>query len=193
MCRRLSRRRRRTNGTAAEQAFETLYQQSYLPLLRASTAITLDLEVAREITHEAFTRLWERRNRLAADSNEKAWLMRVTVNLAISHRRGMLARLRHRSPASVSPDPAGIAITRLEGEKMRQALLTLRPRERAVLALRYGRDLSFAEISSILGQPEGTVRTLSHRALEKLRVRLSDWVAEETMNKTHNPDLVVKV
>ncbi len=76
---------------------------------------------------------------------------------------------------------------------MRTALLTLHPRERAVLALRYGRELSFAEIGAILGQPEGTVRTSCHRALHKLRLRLSDWVIDKTVEAHDDPSLVVKV
>jgi RNA polymerase sigma factor (sigma-70 family) len=150
------------------------------------------MEVAREITHEAFMRLWERRDKLAADSNEKAWLMRVAVNLAISHRRGFMVSLRHRVAAPSSPDPAAVAITRLEGDKLRNALLTLHPRERAVLALRYGREMSFSEIGAILRQPEGTVRTSCHRAVQKLRLRLSDWVIDQTVQAHEDPSLVVK-
>jgi RNA polymerase sigma factor (sigma-70 family) len=150
------------------------------------------MEVAREITHEAFMRLWERRDKLAPDSNEKAWLMRVAVNLAISHRRGFMVSLRHRVAAPLSPDPAVVAITRLEGDKVRKALLTLHPRERAILALRYGREMSFAEIGVILGQPEGTVRTSCHRALQKLRVRLSDWVFDKNVEANEDPTVVVK-
>lgn len=119
--------------------------------------------------------------------------MRVTVNLAISHRRGFLVGLRHRLAAPASPDPAAVAISRLEGQRMREALLRLHPRERAVLALRYGRELSFAEIGAILGKPEGTVRTSCHRALQKLRLRLSEWVTDETVEVRNDPSLVVKV
>lgn len=152
-------------------------------------AITLDLEAARDITHEAFARLWERRDRLAPDSNERAWLMRVTVNLAISHRRGLLRRLRHPAGVETPPDPAALAVRHLENARMRAALLELRSRERAVLALHYGRGLSFAEIGDVLQQPESTVRSWSHRALQKLRTELSGWIDEE---RASDPELVVK-
>lgn len=185
-----STRRRGTSGTSSDQEFEALYQQQYVPLVRASTAITLDLEVAREITHEAFMRLWERRNQLRADSNEKAWLMRVVVNLAISHRRNLFARLRSRLPETVAPDPSLVALTRLQGEDMRAALQTLEPRERAVLALRYGRDLNFAEIGSILDKPEATVRTICHRAVQRLRSRLGGSPVDQTDGTPKNPDVV---
>jgi RNA polymerase sigma-70 factor (ECF subfamily) len=130
------------------------------------------MEVAREISQEAFLRLWERRDQLAPDSNEKAWLMRVTTNLAISHRRGLIARMRHRTTPTAHSDPALMALARTEGDAMRQLLLALSPRERAVLALRYEQDLSFSEIGAMLGRPEATARTWCYRALRKLQKRM---------------------
>lgn len=118
--------------------------------------------------------------------------MRVAVNLAISHRRGLLARFRHPLPTVASEDPTAVAISKIEGEKMRSALLSLSPRERAVLALRYGRDLSFAEIGSIVGEPDGTVRTLAHRAVQKLRRRLADWIVDQAVDPQEDPGLAVK-
>jgi RNA polymerase sigma-70 factor (ECF subfamily) len=150
----------------------------------------LDLEVAREIAHEAFTRLWERRGQLRPDSNEKAWLMRVAVNLAISHRRTLFARISKRFGEPSLPDPSNLAIHKIEGEHMRAALQNLSRRERAVLALRYGRDLSFAEIGAILDEPEGTVRTIAHRAVQKLRNRLSAWLIDPATEEAHDCDLV---
>lgn len=137
-------------------------------------------------------RLWERRNTLRAGSNEKAWLMRVVVNLAISHRRSLLARFRSRLPEDVQPDPSLVAIARLQSSDMRAALLTLQPRERAVLALRFGRDLQFAEVGSILEQPEATVRTICHRAVQKLRNQLGQSQSHADSTE-QNPDIVVKL
>jgi RNA polymerase sigma factor (sigma-70 family) len=161
-----------TGERAAATDFEALYHSTYATLLRAAYAITLDLEVAREISQEAFLRLWERRAQLAPDSNEKAWLLRVATNLAISHRRGLLARLRHRTPPVTQSDPALLALARIEGDAMRRLLLALKPRDRAVLALRYEQDRSFAEIGAVFGRPEATVRTWCHRALSKLQQRM---------------------
>jgi DNA-directed RNA polymerase specialized sigma24 family protein len=52
--------------------------------------------------------------------------------------------------------------------------------------------MSFAEIGAIVGQPEGTVRTSCHRALHKLRQRLSDWVIDKTVEAHEDPTVVVK-
>lgn len=49
----------------------------------------------------------------------------------------------------------------------------LRPREREVIALRFGADLAHKEIATLLGTSPGAVRVALHRALEHLR-RLAD-------------------
>ncbi len=170
-------------GQPGSEGFDSLYRSIYPVVLRTAYLIVLDVEVAREIAHETFLRLWERRDRLAPDSNSKAWLMRVATNLAISHRRSVLTRLRLRPGPGATPDPAGLALAQMELEEMRRALLTLKPRERAVLALRYGQDLSFREIGLLVGRPEATVKTWLHRALGKLRSRL-ELTAKAVPNET---------
>ena len=152
--------------------FDLLYSAAYRAILRSAYLIVLDIGVAQEITQEAFLRLWQRRDRLSPDSNEKAWLTRVATNLAISHRRSLLTRWRLREEAPGSTDPAAVALVQIELRQMRRALLSLNSRERAILALRFEEDLSFAQIGAIIGRPEPTVRTGLHRALAKLRRRL---------------------
>jgi RNA polymerase sigma-70 factor (ECF subfamily) len=98
--------------------------------------------------------------------------MRVAVNLAIDHRRSLLTALRYRGPEVSALDPAAAALDRIEREEMRRALLRLRRRDRALLALRFEQDLSFPEIGRIFGRPEATVKTWVHRALDKLQKEL---------------------
>jgi RNA polymerase sigma factor (sigma-70 family) len=49
------------------------------------------------------------------------------------------------------------------------ALGKLPDRQRVAVTLRYLQDLPYAEISGITGWPEGTVKTLVHRGLVRLR------------------------
>ena len=153
--------------------FEVLYRAHYSLVVRTVYLIVLDRDVAQEITHEAFLRLWQRRDRRDQTGNARAWLMRVAVNLAVDHRRHWLAGLKHRVAAPPLPDPGAIALERLEIELMRKAVRRLKSRERAVLALRYEQGLSFPEIGRLLGRPEATVKTWLHRALDRLQQQLA--------------------
>ena len=52
---------------------------------------------------------------------------------------------------------------------VRDAVRKLKSRHQAVLLLRDWEELSYAEISTVLGVPEGTVKSLLHRGLQRLR------------------------
>jgi RNA polymerase sigma factor (sigma-70 family) len=167
---------------ADSRAFEALYVGLFPLVVRTVYLVILDRDIAQEITHEAFLRLWQHRDRLGDHANEKAWLMRVAINLALDYRRSLLTALRHRPVETPVPDPAAAAIDHLEREEMRSALRRLPRRERAVLALRFEQGLSFPEIGQILGRPEPTVKTWVHRALDRLQRELGDRPAPAMEN-----------
>jgi RNA polymerase sigma-70 factor, ECF subfamily len=156
--------------------FEALYRQAYPLVVRTVYLVVFDRDVAQEITHEAFLRLWQHRDQLLDAEHPRAWLMRVAVNLAIDHRRNWVTALKHRLIPSPAPDPGALALDRLEVEDMRRGLLHLKPRDRAILALRYEQGLSFPEIGELLGKPEATVKTWLHRALARVRREMASEV-----------------
>ncbi len=158
-----------TEGDDGGRVFEALYRGLYPLVVRTVYLVVLDPDIAQEICHEAFLRLWQHRNRLGEQANERAWLMRVAINLAIDYRRSLLTALRHRGSDAPDLDPATAALARIEREEMRRALLSLGRRDRALLALRFEQDLSFPEIGRIFGRPEATVKTWVHRALDRLQ------------------------
>lgn len=158
-----------TEGDDSSRAFEALYRSLYPLVVRTVYLVVLDTDVAQEICHEAFLRLWQHRSRLSEHANVRAWLMRVAINLAIDHRRSLFPALRHRGSDAPAVDPATAALAHIEREEMRRALLRLRARDRALLALRFEQDLSFPEIGRIFGHPEATVKTWVHRALDRLQ------------------------
>jgi RNA polymerase sigma factor (sigma-70 family) len=51
--------------------------------------------------------------------------------------------------------------------------------QRAVLVLRYHEDLPEAEVARLLGLPLGTVKSLAHRGLARLRGELGSPAMEE--------------
>ena len=53
-----------------------------------------------------------------------------------------------------------------------QAVQALPARQRAVLVLRFREDLTEAQVARLLGLPLGTVKSLGHRALARLREQL---------------------
>jgi RNA polymerase sigma factor (sigma-70 family) len=91
---------------------------------------------------------------------------RVSLNLVRSHaRRRKVAAAQPRvavDAATDPPDPSDAVAVRAE-------ILRLPERQRVALVLRFFADLSVRETAVAMRCPEGTVKTLTHRAIESLR------------------------
>jgi RNA polymerase sigma factor (sigma-70 family) len=86
-------------------------------------------------------------------------------------------------PQAEVPDrPADDVLAALElRDAIAQAMLSLPPRQRAVVALRYFDDLTEEQTARVLGCSTGTVKSQASRALAKLRAMpaLAALLAEE--------------
>src|SRR6266568_2920873 len=104
----------------------------------------------------------------------RAWLIRIAVNLGKNHQRD-LARWR-RAPVeamdgAVQTQPTGT--DELEREErsraLREAVLKLPRRQRAVLQLRIDAELPFDEIAGLLGITANNAKVHFHHATRRLR------------------------
>jgi RNA polymerase sigma-70 factor (ECF subfamily) len=84
-----------------------------------------------------------------------------------------LRRRRREAPAiellafdTPVPDAAMSVVAR---DQLERAFTRLTDDQRAVIVLRYYRDLSIAEVAEVIGQSEGTVKSRLHYAREALR------------------------
>jgi RNA polymerase sigma factor (sigma-70 family) len=113
-----------------------------------------------------------------------AWLWRIVVNLArdagrVARRRELVVeRLRRGQPAAASPE--AVALGHLRDAELVAAVRRLPRRYRTLVALRYGADLSAAEIAAALGTTRMTVAKALRRALDRLRADLGRGDAEES-------------
>jgi len=73
---------------------------------------------------------------------------------------------RHAAAADVGAE------ARDESESLERALRRLDPADRALLALRFDEDRTFAEIATILRLPPSTVKSRHSRVVERLRAQL---------------------
>ena len=122
------------------------------------------------------------------DLRLRAWLATIVVNLCRNRGRRHalpvtpLARLSRRAP---SPQPTPPSIPPLEAvrtddrERLAGLLATLPDRYRIPVILRHVDDLSYAELSLVLGRPEGTLKAQVHRGLAMLRAAAAGTGLEE--------------
>jgi len=133
--------------------------------------------VAEDLTAETFERVvrsWGRFDPTRA--SQRAWILAIARNLLTDHYR----KQHHRAGPSLDAQPelaearsaAGrddLADNQISFETVKGWLSLLAPREREIIALRYGADLTTSEIAASLGTSEANVLQISSRALRRLR------------------------
>jgi RNA polymerase sigma-70 factor (sigma-E family) len=151
---------------------EDLYRAHAGDALRLAYLMTGERSLAEDLTQDAFVKVFGRFHDLRNPDAFWWYLRRTIVNLSRSHfrhravERAWLSRQTADEAAPPGPDLA-------ERDRMRRALLTLRPEQRAAIVLRYYEDLSEADTAEALGVAVGTVKSMVSRGMDRLREELS--------------------
>ncbi|MEN6389940.1 MAG: sigma-70 family RNA polymerase sigma factor [Syntrophomonas sp.] len=160
--------------TGDGQALSGLAEQYAPQVYRLAFCLLKSEEEARDAAGDVFVKLYESPEKIPVQGF-KPWLMKVVYNhcLDLLRRRktwqGLLPRLLRYSQAGLEPDPAQAAADAEEQIIVRQALLKLPEKERAALVLRYYQDLSYDEISEVLGVAASLVGTWLHRGKARMK------------------------
>jgi RNA polymerase sigma-70 factor (ECF subfamily) len=121
------------------------------------------------------------------------WLYRIADNELRQHRR---YRLRHPTTgdevlgfrASPQPGPDALLERKEEGERVREAVDRLEPRDREIVIMSYWQELSLRRIARILELPEGTVKSRIQRARRKLERMLDEDLSGGAPAAGDDPD-----
>jgi RNA polymerase sigma factor (sigma-70 family) len=131
-------------------------------------------ETAEDLTGATFERVvrsWKRFD--PAYATARTWIMAIARNILAYHFR----RQSHRNAVSLDEHPALAASLASSDDPAAQCISVatardwlgrLEPREREVLALRFGADLPAADIARTLDLSEANVHQISSRALRRL-------------------------
>jgi RNA polymerase sigma-70 factor (ECF subfamily) len=137
-------------------------------------------EDAQDAAQDAFLKCWRTRDGLAEVRNVRAWIFRVGLNAAKDLQRNAWRRRARPllgTPAESTPagaSPSDVLEHKEDMERLRSALLDLRPEEKAIFLLRQNADLTYEEIAELRRCPVGTVKTQMRTALQKLRLVLKE-------------------
>lgn len=167
------------------EAFRELVEAANKRLFTLACHVLGDAREAEDATQEAWLRadegLW--RFQPSGDDACLAWLRQIVLNVCrdwLRRRRaspvvtaadveGMARQSPAESPAFHPPDELAA-----DRETVRAAIAVLPLPYREVVALRFGQDLSYAEIAVVLALNERTVATRLRRALERLKTILGE-------------------
>lgn len=152
-----------------DQEFSGWAREETPGLLRRARLLCLDEQHAEDLVQETLVRLYLHWSRIDADGSPVGYAHRTMFNLFVSGRR---RRSSGERPVATPDDRAaagggpGDAALRLD---LRTALTTLEPTERAVVVARYVDDRSVADIARLFDRTESWVKSITHRAVLKLR------------------------
>ena len=165
--------------TDEEAEFTALVQRQSRFVFRVVYAVLLNAHDAEDAVQETFLKLY-RNGGWRNAGNERAFLARVAWRVAVDHRRAA-------HPAALASDPETQAElpSSVPGPEQTQvaanqhalvhSMIDALPEDlRLPLVLSASDELNSREIATILGIPEGTVRTRLQRARQVLRQRIAN-------------------
>lgn len=164
------------------QAFERLYQRVAPLLLGIALRIVGRRELAEEVMHDAFVKIWNGAAHFDVFAERPvAWMVSIVRNRAIDLISSADVSRMQAFAADADVDAAlehflgatpGAEDTVSEGQtnhSLHDCLKALKGSERQALALAYMHGLSHGELAERLQRPLGTVKAWVRRGLENLR------------------------
>lgn len=181
-------------GGIRQDAFERLYAEHAQALFGFLRYRTNDPVLAEDLLADTYERVLRARRRFdPRKASEKTWLYTIALNCLSDHHRrraaeGRALELVATSPGQESVDDrwasdqtelideiaGGEHDGLIERDLLSRSLSLLGGPEREAIALRYGADLSIAEIADLTGERSATIEARVYRALRKLRDALSE-------------------
>ena len=160
-----------------QEDFERLFKTYFTALMSFSRKILGDEDDAREVVHQVFINLWERRNSIDLSTSMKSYLFTAVNNRSLN-----MIRDRKKFSSEEVPEQAGAFDVSAElesmelAEKIRAVINTLPERCRVIFELNRFDGLTYGEIAKQLDISVKTVENQMTKALKILREQLAKYL-----------------
>ena len=146
-------------------AFRRLVEPYLATALRAATLLIGSEADAADAVQDALLSAWGTLGHLRDPATFPAWFRKIVVRAAMrrAKARTRIVQLDLDQPGSPALEPS------LQARDLARAFALLSPDDRLSLTLRHLWEMSTREAAELLGIPEGTVKSRTHHALERLR------------------------
>jgi RNA polymerase sigma-70 factor (ECF subfamily) len=163
-----------------EQALAEAYRRHAGAVYGLSRRLLANAGMAEEIVQEVFLRLWNQPDRFDPERGSlRSYLLAqchgrsVDMLRSESSRRGREERdVRKTAEAGYDVEHEVVDLT--VADRVRTAVAQLAEGERQAIELAYLGGHTYREVATILGEPEGTVKSRIRTGLKKLRDELID-------------------
>lgn len=163
------------------QVFERLFKQYFLALVSFARKYTRDLDDAKDIVHQVFTNLWEKRDNLHLNSSLRSYLYTAVYYRSLNYIRDRKKMIREDLPDSIESMNQYINYPDfLEQEELRteiyKALQELPDGCKKIFIASRFEGKKYQEIASEQNISIKTVESQMSKALRILRKKLSDYL-----------------
>ena len=162
-----------------EEAYGEMIARHQTIAFRTAWLITRSAPDAEEAAQDAFLKAFRALDRFREGAPFRPWLLKIVANearnrraSAARHQRLAARAVEERREVDAVPSPEAALLDSERRERLLAALDRLRQSDRDVLSCRYLLDLSEAETAAVIGKRQGTVKSRTSRALERLREEL---------------------
>jgi RNA polymerase sigma-70 factor (ECF subfamily) len=156
-------------------AFEMLHVRLAQPAYALARRLAGSADLAADVVQDVFIELINGARGYRFDGRLRPYVFRMVANDVYSAQRAIRLRTIGFPVVAQAPDPEAGAIAGSTMDAAWRALAQLNHAERVVVILRACHELPFREIADVLTEPETTVKSRYHRAIERLRRKLAAW------------------
>lgn len=163
------------------RAFAKLFERYKVPILSYIRRQVRHPTVAEELAQEVFLKVYRARQSYEPKAKFSTWLWTISRNTIIDHHRAssqgwvevpdftdtVMDALPDEGDSPEEKLLAGVAQERLD-----ECLEKLPARSKEILMLRVQSDLTYEELSEIVGESVANIKTLTHRARRMLTLCL---------------------
>jgi RNA polymerase sigma-70 factor (ECF subfamily) len=164
-------------GRADQAAMDMLYRQQQRSVYAFALQFVSNPHDAEDVVVETFLEVWRHAARFAGQSKATTWILGIARHKALDKVRArehvLLASEEWDVIAETLPSNDESATDRLtrgeEAARVRECLARLPAEQRECMHLVFFHDMGLAEVASLQGVPENTVKTRLFHARRKLR------------------------
>lgn len=171
------------------RAFEVLLERHRRPVFNFLLRSVREPDRAEDLLQEVFLRVVQNAAGFQGQAKFTTWMYTIARNLCVDHAR----KMSHRRHASLDnpqgrdssplheklqddqPGPERLAVTPQLQERIAQAVEQLPEEQREVFLMRQLQGLAFADIASVVGVSENTIKSRMRYALERLQEALARY------------------
>ena len=160
---------------ADEDRFRAFALSQAAPLRRCAYLFCGDWHTAEDLMQTTLIKIYRAWHRVQQQETMARYARKVLLRTWLDEkrrpwRRSEVGLAEPPEVADAAAGPAAMADRSWARDLVHAALLSVPPRQRAVLVLRYFDDLSVAETAEAMGCSEGTVKSQAARGLANLRI-----------------------